>query len=313
MHLFFTISVEGSSVFFSISLCTLVLKGELCTSRAAVVLLIVIAVRVLVVVHDLGELVELAFLANGLVTFGIVVVVTILLRLVDTVHHVLLGVGGQGELDLLFGHSVRVHTLHDMRSIRWLHDHLAANLGLEKLKLGVLGEALSTMHNLALNVEHLVANEEGLRAIAPLDNLRIALHLRNVLVKAPDLLVHFLALSLGSRCLFNWLFRGGIRGVAPSEKVADSTPLRIQDALLIFETHIGLHLILFVVEAGGLNTDAVGEVAGEAKIDELGNFGDAAVSHPLLLDGGIELGKGVPGDEATGLDWLLLHHYGLLI
>lgn len=226
--------------------------------------------------------------------------------------------------------------LHDMRSIRWLHDHLAANLGLEKLKLGVLGEALSTMHNLALNVEHLVANEEGLRAIAPLDNLRIALHLdkvskswlnglllgsaaisqthlRNVLVKAPNLLVHFLALSLGSRCLFNWLFRGGVRGVAPSEKVADSTPLRIQDALLIFETHIGLHLILFVVEAGGLNTDAVGEVAGEAKIDELGNFGDAAVSHPLLLDGGIELGKGVPGDEATGLDWLLLHHYGLLI
>lgn len=126
LHLFFTISVEGSSVFFSISLCTLVLKGELCTSRAAVVLLIVIAVRVLVVVHDLGELVELAFLANGLVTFGIVVVVTILLRLVDTVHHVLLGVGGQGELDLLFGHSVRVHTLPKrwakMTNIRRFHN-----------------------------------------------------------------------------------------------------------------------------------------------------------------------------------------------
>lgn len=67
--------------------------------------------------------------------------------------------------------------LHDMRSIRWFHDHLAADLGLQELELGVLTVALGAMHDLTLNVKHLVSNEERLGAIAPLDNLRVALHL----------------------------------------------------------------------------------------------------------------------------------------
>ena len=44
----------------------------------------------------------------------------------------------------------------------------------------VLGEALSAVHVLALDFEHLVTNNQRLGSIAPLDNLSVAFHLAKV-------------------------------------------------------------------------------------------------------------------------------------
>jgi FtsZ-binding cell division protein ZapB len=47
-----------------------------------------------------------------------------------------------------------------MRSEGGLDDHLAADLSFEQLEIRVLGEALSTVHLLALDVEHLAADDQ---------------------------------------------------------------------------------------------------------------------------------------------------------
>ena len=46
-----------------------------------------------------------------------------------------------------------------MRSEGGLDDHLATDLPFEQLKIRVLGEALRTVHLLALDVKHLVADD----------------------------------------------------------------------------------------------------------------------------------------------------------
>lgn len=93
-----------------ISLRPLVLQGQFCAFRTAVVFLVVIF-GVRVVVHDFGELVKLAFLADGLLSFAVVIVFPVLVGPIDTIHHILLSVGRQGELHLLLSLGVRIHAL----------------------------------------------------------------------------------------------------------------------------------------------------------------------------------------------------------
>ena len=64
-----------------------------------------------------------------------------------------------------------------MRSERGFNNHFSADLPLEELELGVVGEALCTMYGFFLNVEHLVSNDERLATVAPLDDFRVAFNL----------------------------------------------------------------------------------------------------------------------------------------
>ena len=68
-----------------------------------------------------------------------------------------------------------------MRSERWLDYHLAVDLAFEEQELGVRGEALRSVHWLVLDLEYLIADDERLGAVAPLDNLGVALDLIKVL------------------------------------------------------------------------------------------------------------------------------------
>ena len=68
-----------------------------------------------------------------------------------------------------------------MRPERRLDNHLAVDLALEKQELGIGGEALRSVHWLVLDLEYLIAYDERLGAIAPLDNLGVALDLIKVL------------------------------------------------------------------------------------------------------------------------------------
>ena len=68
-----------------------------------------------------------------------------------------------------------------MRPERRLDYHLAVDLAFEEQKLGIGGEALRSVHWLVLDLEYLIADDERLGTIAPLDNLGVALDLIKVL------------------------------------------------------------------------------------------------------------------------------------
>ena len=68
-----------------------------------------------------------------------------------------------------------------MRSERWLDYHLAVDLAFEEQELGVRGEALRSVHWLVLDLEYLIADDERLGTVAPLDDLGVALDLINEL------------------------------------------------------------------------------------------------------------------------------------
>ena len=72
-----------------------------------------------------------------------------------------------------------------MRAERGLDDHLGADLALEQLELGVLGEALRPMYRLCLDLEDLVADDEGACTVAPLDDSSIAFHLQTKVAGSP--------------------------------------------------------------------------------------------------------------------------------
>ena len=89
----------------------------------------------------------------------------------------------------------------------------------------------------------------------------------------------------------------GILCIAPSDEVCQGALLCVQDALLVFEADIGLDFVSVCVEGRGLQANAIGEVAGQAQVDQIGDA--------LLACVGAELAEGVSWDEATGLHWLL--------
>ena len=68
-----------------------------------------------------------------------------------------------------------------MRSERRLDYHLAVDLAFEEQELRIGGEALRSVHWLVLDLEYLVAYDERLGTVAPLDNLGVALDLIKVL------------------------------------------------------------------------------------------------------------------------------------
>ena len=68
-----------------------------------------------------------------------------------------------------------------MRPERRLDYHLAVDLAFEEQELGIRGEALRSVHWLVLDLEYLIADDERLGTITPLDNLSVAFDLIKVL------------------------------------------------------------------------------------------------------------------------------------
>ena len=98
------------------------------------------------------------------------------------------------------------------------------------------------------------------------------------------------------------LFVSRAFSVPPSDDVSDSTLLGVQDTLLIFVAHIGLHLVSVLVEGHRLDSNRIVQISRKAQVNKL-----RALLLILFANGPCaKLGKYVSRNQTTCLNGLFL-------